>query len=124
MTANYEIATTNGKLTINQKMLSVADIVANITAQTYDGDTAVDSATLTIDGVSVSWTNAAFNSADVATATEATFSGLTVDSNYALSADTVTVDATGKITAKEITVSGITAGNKVYDSTTSATAPM
>ena len=121
VTANYEIATTNGKLTINQKVLSVDAIVANITAQTYDGDTTLDSATLTIDGVSISWTNAAFNSADVATATEATFSGLTVDSNYALSADTVTVDAAGKILAKEITVSGITASNKVYDGTTSAT---
>ena len=121
VTANYEIATTNGKLTINQKVLSVDAIVANITAQTYDGDTTLDSATLTIDGVSISWTNAAFNSADVATATEATFSGLTVDSNYALSADTVTVDAAGKILAKEITVSGITASNKIYDGNTTAT---
>ena len=121
VTANYEIATTNGKLTINQKVLSVADIVANITAQTYDGDTTLDSATLTIDGVTISWTGAAFNSANVKEVATATFTGLTVDSNYALSADTVTVDATGKITAKEITVSGITASNKVYDGNTTAT---
>ena len=121
VTANYEIATINGKLTINQKMLSVGDILADITARTYNGDTTLDSATLTIDGVTISWTNAAFNSANVKDVATATFSGLTVDSNYALSADTVTVDATGKITAKEITVSGITASNKVYDGTTDAT---
>ncbi len=115
VTANYEITTTNGKLTINQKMLSVADIVANITAQTYDGDTAVDSATLTIDGISVSWTNAAFNSADVATVTEATFSGLSLtNGNYQLSADTVTVDATGKITAKDVTLGWEKADSYTY----------
>ena len=117
VTANYEITTNNGKLTINKKMLSVDAIEANITEQTYDGDTTLDSATLTIDGVSVSWTNAAFNSADVADVTEATFSGLTVDSNYALSADTVTVDAMGKILAKKISLGGLTVADKVYDGT-------
>ena len=117
VTANYEITTTNGKLTINQKMLSVADIVANITAQTYDGDTTLDSATLTIDGVTISWTGAAFNSADVTGVTTATFTGLTVNSNYALSATTATVDAAGKILAKEISLGGLTVADKVYDGT-------
>ncbi|MBO5670293.1 MAG: hypothetical protein J6S41_01970, partial [Clostridia bacterium] len=118
VSANYAITTVNGMLTINQKVLSVNDIVADITAQVYDGDTTLDNATLKIGDVAVSWTSAAFNSANVGDVATATFSGLTIDPNYALDGTTVTVDAAGKITAKEITISGITAENKVYDGET------
>ncbi|MBO5958940.1 MAG: hypothetical protein J6Q65_02340, partial [Lentisphaeria bacterium] len=120
VSANYAITTVNGKLTITQKALSVNDIVADITAQIYDGDATLDAATLKIGDVVVSWTDAAFNTANVG-ATTATFNGLTVNSNYALDATTVTVDAVNKILAKEITISGITAADKVFDGNASAT---
>src|SRR6185369_5808855 len=63
----------------------------------------------------------AFASAAVGTSKTVTVSGVTIggadSGNYSLSQPTTTADITGK----SLTVSGVTASNKVYDRTTAAT---
>ena len=75
------------------------------------------------DTVSLSTAGAtgAFGTATVGTAKTVNVSGLTISGadsgNYSLTQPTTTAD----ITAKVLTVTGITASNKIYDATTSAT---
>jgi hypothetical protein len=74
------------------------------------------------DGVSVAGAaGGTFNSKDVSSASKVTFSGLSLDGtdagNYAL---TQHADASQIVTPKALAVSGITAGNKVYDGNTGA----
>ncbi|MDY6944966.1 MAG: YDG domain-containing protein [Pseudomonadota bacterium] len=97
----------------------------------YDGNTAADftvsaltglvgTETVVVSGV------AAFNSKDVADANLVTVNGITLSdgangalaSNYSFS---TSATATARITARQLTVAGQTAVNKVYDGTTTAT---
>ena len=119
--ANYEFNNATQNLNIGKATISVNDITAAITEQTYDGDTAVDAATLTVAGVgtdgtlTVNFTSGAFNSANVKEVATATFSGLSLaNSNYQLSADTITVSAAGKITAKDVTLAWEKADSYTY----------
>ena len=119
--ANYEFNNATQNLNIGKATISVNDIKAAITEQTYDGDTAVDAATLTVAGLgtdgtlTVNFTSGVFNSANVKDVTTATFSGLSLaNSNYQLSADTITVGAAGKITAKEVTLAWEKADSYTY----------
>ena len=119
--ANYEFNNATQNLNIGKATISVSDITAAITEQTYDGDTAVDAATLTVAGVgtdgtlTVNFTSGAFNSANVKDVATATFSGLSLaNSNYQLSADTITVGAAGKITAKDVTLAWEKADSYTY----------
>ena len=119
--ANYEFNNATQNLNIGKATISVSDITAAITEQTYDGDTAVDAATLTVAGLgtdgtlTVNFTSGAFNSANVKDVTTATFSGLSLaNSNYQLSADTITVNAAGKITAKDVTLDWEKADSYTY----------
>src|SRR5204862_1911110 len=127
--SSFGSSTGSASLTINQKGLTVTGITAN--NRVYDGTTA---ATLNVSGaalVGVVGTdnvnlNAAsaigtFASKTVATGKTVTVAGLTLGgtsaANYSLTQPTATAD----ITAKALTVTGITANNKTYDGGTTAT---
>ena len=119
--ANYEFNNATQNLNIGKATISVSDITAAITEQTYDGDTAVDAATLTVAGLgtdgtlTVNFTSGAFNSANVKEVATATFSGLSLaNSNYQLSDTSITVGAAGKITAKEVTLDWEKADSYTY----------
>ncbi|MDX1407960.1 MAG: YDG domain-containing protein, partial [Saprospiraceae bacterium] len=127
---NYTVTfATNTTGVITAKELTVSGITAN--NKVYDGNT---SATLNTgsaalngvlggDTVSLNTGSAVgtFDDPNVGTGKTVTVSGLTLSGadagNYSLTQPTTTAD----ITAKELTVSGITANNKVYDGNTSAT---
>ena len=84
--------------------------------------TASDGNPYTGDTVSITGTaTGTYNSKDVATATTVTYGGLSLAGaeagNYAL---TIQNPASATITARNLTVSGITANNKPYDATTTA----
>ena len=123
------VANTTG--VINAKTLTVSSLAAN--SKEYDGNT---TATLNASGttfagivgsdvvtLSTSGYTANFNNKNVATGKTVSASGLSLSGgdadNYVLSASSAT--ATASITAKTLTVSGLTASNKVYDGTTTAT---
>jgi hypothetical protein len=126
---NYTATTTSASLKadITPKSLSVSAVtVAN---KVYDGTTA---ATLTAgapvgaeagDTVTLSATNTAFNDKNAGTGKDVTVSGLTLGgadaTNYTLGVSSATTKA--DITPKAVTVDSITAANKVYDGTTTAT---
>ena len=91
--------------------------------QTYNGTNKVESAVIkfTVDGTEVflTWNEALFNSANVGEATSATFTGLvSLNPDYFLSSDTVTVNFQNKITAKKVSVEALTVNSKEYDGTT------
>jgi len=124
--ASYNAATqVSQALTINAKALTVTG--STITSKTYDGAT-----TATITGATLS----GVVGADVVTlgnATSGTFASATVgigtsvtpamtisgaaSANYTLTQPTVT----GTITVKSLSITGVTASNKVYDDATTAT---
>ncbi len=120
----YIISYVDGVLTVNPKAITVSGESAS--NKVYDGTTA---ATLTggslvgvIAGDSVTLTEAgAFSSKNAGTGVAVTASdslGSTDAGNYTL---TQTAGLTADITKKTITVTGESAGNKVYDGTTAAT---
>jgi filamentous hemagglutinin family protein len=92
----------------------------------YDGTTA---ATLTASGllggdvVNFNYTSGSFSDKDVGNGKTVTATGVSLSGtdagNYSLGS--TTVNATANITPKEIAVGGLTASNKVYDASTSAT---
>jgi hypothetical protein len=119
----------NQDVTVNPKSLTVSGVTAN--NKVYDGNT---TATLNTgsavlvgmvggDVVTLDTSGAAgmFSDKNVGTAKTVTVSGLTLSGadagNYTLTQPTTTAD----ITPKSLTVSGITANDKVYDGNTSAT---
>ncbi len=119
--ANTTAATTAD---IAVRSLTVSATGAN---KVYDGST---NATVTLsdnrvagDSLSTSYTTASFADKNVGTAKSVSVSGIAVSgadaANYQLAASSATTTAT--ITAKALTVSGITAADKVYDGTTNAT---
>lgn len=118
-----------GTVEIAQKPVTVSGITAN--DKVYDGG---NSATLSYEGVNfVGKVDGDILTIDSATGTfsdenagenkTVNITGITLGgndaANYTLSSNSAT--ATADITAKTVTVSGITASNKVYDGNTSAT---
>jgi subtilase family serine protease len=125
--ADYTLANTTASASAN---ITPVTLTGSISAnnKTYDGTTAATIATRTLSGVlgsdavSLTGGSGTFNTKDVATATTVTVTGLSLSGaqagDYVLSNPTETASAT--ITAFSITGS-ITANNKIYDGTTSAT---
>ena len=120
--SNYNLGFTGATFTITVKEITIDPADPNfhyaIDSKVYDGNTTVTGAELSVviggETVVLNWTDGQFNSKDVVSVTDATFSGLTsANSNYVLAADTVTVGAVGKITAKDITVTA-DAQTKIY----------
>ena len=128
--AGYNDATGTGTVTITKKPVTVSGITAG--NKTYDGNT---SATLTttaaafdgkVDGDELTVTGTgAFDNKNVGKVKTVTISGLTLGGaaagNYKLAETGNQTSTTADITAKSVTVSGITAQNKPYDGNTSAT---
>src|SRR5579884_1356912 len=127
---NYSVSgTATGTADITAKTLTVSGVTAS--NKVYDGTTA---ATLNTGGASLvgvvagdtvtlstAGASGTFSSKTVGTGKTVTVAGLTIGGadagNYSLTQPTTTAD----ITAKTLTVSGVTASNKVYDGTTAAT---
>ena len=120
-----------GTVEIAQKPVTVSGITAS--NKVYDGNT---SATIETSGAAISdivgnddvtidvaKATGTFDTKNVGTGKTVTIIDITLGGNdagnYTLSSDSAT--ATADITAKTVTVSGITASNKVYDGNTSAT---
>ena len=120
-----------GTVEIAQKPVTVSGITAN--DKVYDGTTVAELNTNSAsiggkvgnDDVTIDVANATgtFDTKNVGTGKTVTITDITLGGNdagnYTLSSDSAT--ATADITAKTVTVSGITASNKVYDGNTSAT---
>lgn len=120
-----------GTVEIAQKPVTVSGITAN--DKVYDGTTVAELNTYSAsiggkvgnDDVTIDVANATgtFDTKNVGTGKTVTITDITLGGNdagnYTLSSDSAT--ATADITAKTVTVSGITASNKVYDGNTSAT---
>jgi peptidoglycan/xylan/chitin deacetylase (PgdA/CDA1 family) len=110
---------------LNPRILTVTATAAN---KVYDGAT---TATPTLSGNwatgdsgTITSTSAAFADKNVGTAKPVTVSGIAVsggDSGEYILGNT-TATATANITAKNLTVSGVTADGKIFDGTTAATA--
>jgi len=127
--ANYNPAIAEQSFTVNPKALTVSGITAS--NKVYDGttDAALNTNSATLVGVlagDVVTLDTTFVSGDFADETvgsgkPVSISGLDIvgadESKYTLVDPTTTAD----ITAAELTVSGITANNKVYDGTTTVT---
>ena len=128
-TANYNTASSTVSVTVNPKALTVTGVTAN--DKVYDGtnsatlivSNAVLLGVLTGNTVTLDTTNAVglFADKDVGSGKLVTVSGLTLlgadAGKYTLTQPTTNAD----ITAASLTVTGITAGDKGYDGTTSAT---
>jgi hypothetical protein len=119
--ANYSantIASTTADITARSLTISATGV-----NKVYDGTT---TATVTLsddrlsgDTLTASYTTASFADKNVGSDKSVTVSGLSVDgadsSNYTFN---TTVTTTAHISAKELTVSGVTGDNKAYDGTT------
>ncbi len=126
---NYTLTETTTQFTIAPKTLTVSKGDLAYTKE-YDGTTTASATgALSVDKVDADDVTVTIGSAVYADETAGTgktvnLSGLTLAGtkagNYVLAADTYTF-TDGVITAKEVTVSGITAENKEYDGTTAAT---
>jgi len=126
--AVYAHAHTNYTLTVDPKPVTITGLSANnkvyngTTAATITG-TAVISGKIDGDTVTVSAGTAAFADKTVATGKTVTFSGYSLDGedvdNYTLSEQPASV--TANITAKPVTITGLSASNKVYNGTMAAT---
>ena len=128
-TADYSTASSTASVTVNPRVLTVTGVAVN--EKVYDG---TNSATLTVsnavlvgvmggDTVTLDTTNAlgVFADKNVGAGKLVTVSGLTLlgadAAQYTLTQPTTNAD----ITPASLTVTGITASDKVYDGTTSAT---
>src|SRR5207244_2527009 len=114
-------ATTTADITARALLVSATGV-----NKAYDGTTAA-TATLTDNRVagevlSASYTSASFANKNVGTAKTVTVSGISISgtdaANYTAN---TTASTTANITAKALTVTGITANDKVYSGTTAAT---
>jgi hypothetical protein len=125
--ANYS-ANTSASTTANITPASVTALVS-ANNKVYDGTTAATLASRALSGVlgsddvSLTGGTAAFASKSVGIARPVTVSGLNLSgadaANYQLGS--TSANTTADITALTVTVSGVTANNKAYDGTTSAT---
>ena len=122
--ANYEISCNRGTLTVAKKQLTAADLTAaenNPTAKEYDGTAALPGVTyqVTINDQTYTVTGkAAFADKNVGTDKTVTFTPNAFNStNYEFETD-LTMTFKADITAKALTVIGLTAIDRVYDGTT------
>ncbi len=121
--ANYTITFVGANLTITARPITVT---AATDSRVYNGTTAsagiptITSGSLAT-GDTVTWTQT-FDTAAVGTGKTLTAAGTVTDGNGGLNYNVTRVaNTTGVITAKNLTVSGITAAGKTYDGTTDAT---
>lgn len=125
--ANYEITCNSGTLTVAKKQLTANDLTpakTNPTAKEYDGTTelagvtyqvTINEQTYTVDGTAV------FADKNVGTGKLVTFTPNALNStNYEFAAG-LTKTFTADITAKALTVTGLTATDRVYDGTANVT---
>ena len=109
---------------IGQKLLTITGVTA--VSKPYDGTTNADITSVTFDGVTLNrgtdyTVTASFDEASVGNGKNITATVTLIGpaaKNYAL--EQSSFPTTGNITAKQVTVSGITANDKVYDGTTDA----
>jgi hypothetical protein len=128
---NYSVnptATTNANITA--RLLTVTATASN---KVYDGNTSVGPVTLTTDalpadGITATGVNNGyfFKDRNVGTGKSVQVVGITVSgslSNYTLSGTngSITAATTADITARPLTITGLSASNKMYDGTTVAT---
>ena len=129
---NYSFTPAAGMLTVNKKDITIDGITAS--NKVYDKTT---TATLAYDAINWSacgqvnsdelsvTATGAFADYNVGDGKTVTISGITLGGdkagNYKLAASGQQTSTTASITAKEVTVAGITANNKEYDGTTDAT---
>ena len=125
--ANYKITCSSGTLTVAKKQLKAADLTPatnNPTKKEYDGTTELAGVTyqVTINEQTYTVTGkAAFADKNVGTGKLVTFTPDALDNtNYAF-ADGLTKTFTADITAKALTVTGLTATDRVYDGTANVT---
>lgn len=112
-------------VSIGKKPLTITGVTA--ASKPYDGTTNADISSVTFDGVTLNrgtdyTVTASFDDAGVGSGKNVTATVTLMGQaakNYAL--EQSSFPATGSITAKQVTVSGITANDKVYDGTTNAT---
>lgn len=122
--ANYEITCSSGTLTVAKKQLKAADLTPatnNPTKKEYDGTTelpgvtyqvTINEQTYNVDGT------AEFDNKNVGTGKTVTFTPNAFNStNYEFATD-LTMTFKADITAKALTVTGLTATDRVYDTTT------
>ncbi|PIG30274.1 filamentous hemagglutinin family protein [Janthinobacterium sp. 35] len=124
----YIISYGAGTVTIDKRAVTVSGMTAS--AKVYDGNATASLTGGTLSGlvagetVSFSGQAGAFVDKNAGTGKSVTVSGITLAdganlaSNYSVTNPT---DVTGDITPKALTVTGATAGNKVYDGNTKAT---
>ena len=126
---DYTLAEPTTTANITPATLTVSGITA--ANKVYDGTTnaTLNTGSASLSGVysgdsvtlSASGATGAFASKDVANGITVTVSGLTISGAQAGDYTLAEPTTTANITAATLTVSGITASNKVYDSTTKAT---
>jgi filamentous hemagglutinin family protein len=125
--SNYLLTNTSTTNTadITQKSLTAVFSASN---KVYDGDNtatviASSAQLVNLDAVTISNTGASFDNKNVGTGKTVSISGVAISgadaNNYSLSNAAATT--TANITKKDLSISGITASNKIYDGTTSAT---
>lgn len=122
--ANYDITCNPGTLTVAKKTLTANELTAsetNPTKKEYDGTTALPGVTyqVTINGNAYTVDGTAeFDNKNVGTGKTVTFTPNAFDStNYEFATD-LTMTFKADITAKALTVTGLTATDRVYDTTT------
>ncbi|WP_219137188.1 YDG domain-containing protein, partial [Janthinobacterium sp. UMAB-60] len=131
LASNYTLSNPTG-VTANIGQASISS-VTNVVADSkvYDGGTSVTFATATAtfngmvsgDSLAIGATKAAFSDKNAGAGKAVTISSLTLGgldaANYTLATSTAT--GTGSITPKALTITGMSAVNKVYDGSTKAT---
>ena len=125
--ANYDITCNPGTLTVAKKTLTANELTAsetNPTAKEYDGTAALPGVTyqVTINGNAYTVDGTAeFDNKNVGTGKIVTFTPNAFNStNYEFETD-LTMTFKADITAKALTVTGLTAIDRVYDGTTNVT---
>lgn len=125
--ANYDITCNPGTLTVAKKTLTANELTAsetNPTKKEYDGTTALPGVTyqVTINGNAYTVDGTAeFDNKNVGTGKTVTFTPNAFNStNYEFETD-LTMTFKADITAKALTVTGLTAIDRVYDGTTNVT---
>ncbi|MCT9812300.1 YDG domain-containing protein, partial [Acidovorax sp. Be4] len=118
----YAISYVDGSMTVTQRAVSV-DV-----SKVYDGTTtaSLSGATLSglVSGETLSFSGGTagnYSDQNVGTGKAVSVTGVALADGTGLASNYVLSGGTGTITAKELTVTGVTAGNKTYDGTTGAT---
>jgi LPXTG-site transpeptidase (sortase) family protein len=121
VSANYTISYTAGTVTVDPRPITVTAVTDT---KAYDGTTSsagVPTITGTLVGTDTPNFIQTFDTPSVGTGKTLTPNGAVNDGNGGLNYDvTFVTDNTGVITGIAVTVTGITANNKIYDGTTDA----